>query len=209
MAQQFHKPTLFSNTIFTSFKGGEDPAEISRFAHATAAALLSRVQKNSDPAVIERLISYTDLHGIDAIAQLWAAAAAHSLPGVLWRMYLLRALVSNDPEQSSYIFQRGNESLNTIDPLVTGAVTPTGPTEIAELADQLLRGIFQGDFAIAVERAAAFCRLMASGCASLADDLDESFSERAAEFTTRAARFQTTSTELSSCAFLWRRNSLE
>jgi hypothetical protein len=86
---------------------------------------------------------------------------------------------------------------------------PTGPAEITELADRILRGIFEGDFAIALDRAAAFCRVSAAGCTSVADDLDATEPERASELTRRALRFSTIAQELTTCARLWRQDSLD
>jgi hypothetical protein len=209
MTSEHRKPALFGGTEFDSFKGGEDPAHISRLAHDTASALLGRVREDPDPAVIDRLIEYTDTHGIDAIAELWSRAASHSLPGALWRIYLLRALIRQDPEQSSYLFQRGTDVSVTIDPVVAGATSPTGPAEITTLADQILRGIFEGDFAVALERAAAFCRIMALGCTSVADDSELTAPDRATDLTTRAHRFQATASEFTACARLWRADSLD
>ncbi|GAA0997974.1 DNA-directed RNA polymerase subunit beta [Subtercola frigoramans] len=209
MADDFHKPTLFAGSTFEAFQGGEDPAHISRLAHDTAAALLSRVRADPDAGVIDRLIAYTDVNGIDAIAELWSRSSARSLPGALWRIYLLRALTRQDPEQSSFIYQRGADLSRTIDPVVAGAPNPTGPEEITALADQILRGLFEGDFAVALDRAAAFCRLMSSGCASLADDAETTSEERATALTTRALRFHSIAAELTACARLWRSGSLD
>ncbi len=97
MADDFHKPTQFSGSKFESFQGGDDPASISRVAHETAQALLARVRSDPDPAVVERLVAYTDEHGIDAVAELWASATPRSLPGALWRIYLVRLLIRQDP----------------------------------------------------------------------------------------------------------------
>jgi hypothetical protein len=209
VGDEFHKPTLFAGSTFEAFQGGDDPAQISRLAHDTAAALLSRVRADPDPGVIDRLIAYTDVNGIDAIAELWSRASARSLPGALWRIYLLRALTRQDPAQSSFVFQRGADISSTIDPVVAGAQAPTGPDEITALADQILRGLFEGDFAVALDRAAAFCRLMSTGCASLADDAEQVSPTRASELTTRALRFHSIAAELSACATLWRRDSLD
>jgi hypothetical protein len=209
MSDEFHKPTQFSGSKFESFKGGEDPAQINRVAHETAHALLARVRENPDPLVIDRLITFTDDNGIDAIAELWARSSAKSLPGALWRIYLLRLLIRQDPEGTSYLYQRGTEVATTIDPVVAGASMPTGPAEITELADRILRGLFEGDFAVALDRAAAFCRVSAIGCTSVADDLDVTEPERSTELTTRALRFSQTAAELTSCARLWRHESLE
>ncbi len=93
--------------------------------------------------------------------------------------------------------------------MVAGAPTPTGPDEITTLADQILRGLFAGDFGVAIDRAAAFCRIMSLGCTSVADDADAASPERASELTTRALRFSTTAAEFTSCARLWRSGTLD
>lgn len=209
MAEHIHKPTKFPNRIFEAFQGGEDPAKISRVAHETAQALLSRVRADPDPAVVERLVAYTDENGIDAVAELWSRATPRSLPGALWRIYLLRMLIRQDPTGTSFLFQRGVEVASTIDPVVAGAAQPTGPDEIIVLADAILRGIYTGDFAVALDRAAAFCRVMSAGATSLADDADAAEPDRAAELTRRALRFAEMGGELTACARLWRTHSLD
>ncbi|MCX7523370.1 DNA-directed RNA polymerase subunit beta [Microbacterium sp. STN6] len=209
MPDNFHKPTQFPSGRFEAFHGGDDPAETSRIAHETAQALLARVRADPTEAVVGRLVTFTDEHGIDAIAELWSRSLPRSLPGALWRIYLLRVLIRQDPQATSYLFQRGTEVSTTIDPVVAGAPIPTGPAEITELADRILRGAFEGDFAIALERAAAFCRVVAAGCASIADDHDVTEPARSAELTTRALRFSETANELAGCARLWRSDSLE
>ncbi|WP_348534940.1 DNA-directed RNA polymerase subunit beta [Pseudolysinimonas kribbensis] len=144
MAADFHKPAHFGGGEFEAFAGGEDPAAIMRAAHESARALLARARRSEDPEVVERLVSYTDEHGIDALAELWARSAPTSLPGALWRIYLVRAMIHHDPATAAILFQRGVEVLRTIDPVVAGAPTPAGPSEIDELADRILRGLFEG-----------------------------------------------------------------
>jgi hypothetical protein len=209
MADDFHKPTQYSGDKFDTHEGGEDPAQILRVAHDTAHALVNRARENDDPAVLERLIAYTDEHGIDAIAELWARSSPRSLPGALWRIYLLRLLIRQDPEGTSLLFQRGSEVLETIDTVVAGAPMPTGPDEITVLADEILRGVFTGDFSIALDRAAAFCRVCAAGATSVADDADFTSDERAAELTSRADRFATTAEEFAACSRLQRASQLD
>ncbi|UAJ78611.1 DNA-directed RNA polymerase subunit beta [Leifsonia sp. ZF2019] len=210
MAERHHKPVTFPGGMFEAFLGGEDPAQISRVAHETARALLARVRENPDPEIVDRLVAYTDAHGIDALAELWSRSNAKSLPGALWRIYLLRLLIRQDADGTALLYQRGTEVLTSIDPVVAGAPTPAGPAEITDLADRILRGLFEGDFAGALDRAAAFCRVVAAGAAAVADDRDVVLdTERAAELTTRALRFTTTAEELTACARLWRSDSLD
>lgn len=209
MAADFHKPAHFGGGEFEAFAGGEDPAAVMRVAHESARALLARARHSADPQVLERLVRYTDEHGIDALAELWARSVPQSLPGALWRIYLVQAMIHQDPQTAALLFQRGAEVLRTIDPVVAGAPSPAGPQEVEELADRILRGLFDGDFALALERAAAFCRVAAAGAISLADDRETLDPERAAELTTRAQRLSTTADELGACARLARDDSLD
>ncbi|MBN9606015.1 MAG: hypothetical protein J0G30_05335 [Actinomycetales bacterium] len=204
-----HKPALFGGREFEAFAGSEDPAAVTRMAHESAAALLARARSSADPAVVDRLVRFTDEHGIDAIAELWAQASEHSLPGALWRLYLVRLMIRTDPEGVAQLFQRGTEVLPTIDQVVAGAPTPAGPQEVTELIDRILRGVFDGDLALALDRAASFCRLAAAGAADVAADQEGPAPERAREFTTRALRLTTIGQELAQCARLARDDALD
>ena len=209
MTEEFHKPTQYSGDKFDTYEGGEDPASIHRAAHDTAHALIERARESDDDAIVDRLVSYTDQHGVDALAELWARSGPKTLPGALWRIYLVRVLIRQAPDDTSYLFQRGTEELGTIDAVVAGAEMPTGPEEITELADRILRGLFRGDFATALDRAAAFCRVMSAGATSVADDVDAITPERASELTTRALRLSVTGQELTAAARLYRSGLLE
>jgi hypothetical protein len=204
-----HRPVQFTDAEFAAIQGGEDPAVVNRVAHETANALLHRVRQDPDPAVVERLVTYTDVHGIDAIAELWARVGAHTLPGALWRIYLVRTVIRQDPAEIAYLFERGTHTVGTIDQAVAGAEEPTGPAEILTLSDRILHGLYTGDFAVALERGAAFARLAAAGATSVADDSDATADYRAAALTTRAYRLAELAEDLSAAAALWRRDSLD
>jgi len=209
VTEEFHKPTQYSGDKFDTYEGGEDPAQILRVARDTAAALVTRARDSDDPAVLERLVAYTDEHGIDALAELWARSTPTSLPGALWRIYLIRVMIRQNPDDTAYLFQRGSEILSSIDTVVAGAPMPTGPDEIIELADQILRGLFRGDLAVALDRAAAFCRVTSAGCTDVANDIDAITPERATDLTTRALRLSIMADEFTSCARLYRDGSLD
>lgn len=209
MSGDFHKPTQFPGDAFDYFEGAEDPAQVSRVAHDTAAALMARVHENPAPDVVDRLVAFTDLHGIDTVAELWARSGPHTLPGALWRIYLVRLAIRTNPAEVAVAFQRGVDELSGIDPVIAGAPNPTGPDEVTELADRILRGAFVGDFADALDRAAAFCRISAAGATSVADDYELTEPQRSSELTTRALRYSTIALELAACARLWRDNSLD
>jgi hypothetical protein len=68
--------------------------------------------------------------------------------------------------------------------------------------------VFQGDLAGALDRAAAYCRVSASGWVSIADDRDAADAEHASALTARAARLTSIGDELTACARLERRDAL-
>ncbi|CAH0134861.1 MULTISPECIES: DNA-directed RNA polymerase subunit beta [unclassified Microbacterium] len=206
--REFHKPVRRPAELFDRLFAAEDPAEVSRVAHSTAQALLSRVRADPTVDVVERLVAFTDDHGIDDIAELWSRSPARSLPGALWRLYLLQLMIHDDAPTAALLFERGRAEMATVDPVVVGAPAPAGPEELVQLIDTILRGLFEGDFAVALDRAAAFCRVQASGSTHLADDYENTESERASALTTRALRLSTYADDLSAAAALWRRDAL-
>lgn len=167
-----------------------------------------RVRDEPTDAVLDRLVTFTDDHGIDTLAELWSHSPARSLPGALWRLYLLQLMVRGDASAAALLYERGRTSLQSVDEVVAGAPNPAGPDELTALVDEILRGVFSGDFAVALERAASFCRVQASGAAALADDYDATEPERATAFTKRALRLDSYADDLTACAGLWRRDSL-
>lgn len=207
-SRQFHKPVRRPAEQFDRTFAAEDPAEVSRVAHSTAQTLLSRARTDPDGQVVDRLVAFTAEHGIDDIAELWSRSPARTLPGALWRLYLIQLMIHDDPHTAALLYERGRVQIASADPLVAGAPTPAGPDELVALIDAILRGLFQGDFAVALERAAAFCRVQASGATHLADDYEPTESDRAAALTTRALRLADYATDLAGCAALWRRESL-
>ena len=209
MDREFHKPTRFEGHRFEAYIGAEDPAHRYAVAHETARTLVDRGREAGAEALVERMVAYTDEHGIDALAELWASAAPESLPGALWRLYLLRALVRQDSAAAAYAFQHGVDALATADPVIAGAPNPTGPEEIADLVDLILRGAFSGNLADALLRAAATSRILAAGTLSEAYASDSAAPDRATTFTTRASRLVTIAGELEAAARLSRAGRLD
>ena len=207
-SRDFHKPVRRPAEVFDRLFAAEDPAEVSRVAHSTAHALLARVRQDPTGEVLDRLVSFTDEHGIDDLAELWSRSPARTLPGALWRLYLLQLMIHDDPRTAALLYERGRIALDSVDPVIAGAPVPAGPDELIALVDMILRGLFEGDFAIALERAAAFCRVQASGATHVADDYEATEPERASTLTTRALRLTDYAGDLAACAALWRRDAL-
>lgn len=207
-SREYHKPVRRPAELFDRLYSAEDPAEVSRVAHSTAHALLARARTDPDGGVVDRLVAFTDQHGIDDIAELWSRSPAKTLPGALWRLYLLQLMIHDDPHTAALLYERGRTELPSADEVVAGAPSPAGPDELVALVDTIMRGLFEGDFAVALDRAAAFCRIEASGATHVADDYEATEPERASSFTTRALRLSDYAADLTACAGLWRREAL-
>lgn len=208
MTREHPRPILQPNTAFDWVVGSDDPEASHRIAHETSWALLNRVRQVADPAIVARVIEVASGEGINDIAELWARESTHTLAGVLWRLYLLRRIVDADAEGAADLFRRGSERIGTIDPIVAGASEPVSPTSVAQLCDSILRGAFVGDLGSALDRAAAYSRVMSSGAAELADEREILAPEHSTELTTRALRYATISRELDAGARRWREGTL-
>ena len=208
MPEQFSRPVRRPTTAFDNIVGSHDPAEERRVAHATASALLTRVRADESGVSADRLVAFTDEHGIDEIAELWSTAPSRTLPGALWRLYILQLAIHGDPQTAALLYERGRVELSSVDAVIAGAPVPANPDELVALIDTILRGAFRGDFAVALDRAAAFCRVQASGATHTADDYEPTEPSRASELTTRALRLSSYAQDLSASAALWRTGAL-
>ena len=181
-----------------------DPADVSAIAHATAAALLSRGQSSDHARIREALVRFADEHGLDTLAELWSRAHPLSLPGALWRLYLVRAVVHHNPLDTTQLFQRGVDDLPTIDVVVAGAPDPLSAEDFSGVLDDILMGAFDGDLAHALERASAVATAVSAGAISLAlaDDREASY------LTSRSLTWSVIAQELEGCASRARKGTL-
>lgn len=208
MPEQHHRPVRRPSTAFDNIVGAHDPAEETRIAHATASALLTRVRADESEVSADRLVAFTSEHGIDDIAELWSKAPSRTLPGALWRLYVLQLAIHADARTAALLYERGRIELRSADALIAGAPVPADPEELVVLVDTILRGAFRGDFAVALDRAAAFCRVQASGATHTADDYESSEPSRSSELTARALRLSSFAQDLAAAAALWRTGAL-
>jgi hypothetical protein len=184
------------------------PAEITEVAHQTAAILVGTGRAAHDPEVTSRLVTIVDDLGLSTVADLWSARPARSLPGSLWRLYALREWVRRSPEQASREYAAGIR-FTDVAHAVAGIAEPPRPEELQRVADQILAGVFEGDLAVALERAAAFCSVVAAGRAELAHDTDAVDPGAASDLTRSGAAMLTTGDDLRACARLWRLGELD
>jgi hypothetical protein len=211
-ARRWHRPTYLGPTALDAFTGDTDPALRIEAAHATAAALVEHGRSGSGQSDAEtaRLVALTDDHGLDDVAELWSDRPGDTLPGALWRLYALRAGIRQDSAGMAAAFDEGRRRA-PVHEAVAGVAEPPGPVEVQDLADAILAGAFTGDLAVALERAAAFCHVVATGWAVEADDVIETHPEEdsaGARLTRQAAGLARTGTDLEVAARRWRLGEL-
>lgn len=197
---EYHKPrrpSFRDPAALEALGERSDPIAALHAAHETAAVLLHTGRAAGDPAVTERLIALVDDIGLPTLADLWASRPARSLPGALFRLYVLREWMRTSPVDAAREYAYGVPY--TEPNHVVAGVEPTGPTEVARVADEILRGVFTGDFAVALERAAAFCRVVVAGRA---------FAGEGTRSVMDAARLRDVADDLTASARLWRAGKL-
>jgi len=116
MTRQFHRPARLDPETAESIEGAADTASSSELAHRAAQALIggrpSAGGHSGDPDVSSDAGASDDLgewitrpgvvaavasHGVDTVAELWADSPATTLPGTLWRLFLVREWIRRDP----------------------------------------------------------------------------------------------------------------
>lgn len=192
------RPAFFSEAALESHGLAYDPTEVIHAAHEAASVLVRAGRDATDPDLTARLVALVDDIGLATLAELWSQRPARSLPGALWRLYVLREWVRRSPEEAAREYAAGRR-FTAPNHVVAGVAEPPGPTEMSRVVDEILRGVFDGDLGVALERAAAFCRVISAGRADLGTG------EQTAE---QAANVLTLGDDLAACARLWRVDTL-
>jgi hypothetical protein len=183
-------------------RAGTEPEAFTRLdlAHATAAAVV-RAGREPGGVATDTLLELAETVGLETLAELWREAADDSLPGVLWALYLLHSWCRGQGPALARWYESGR-GLAPVAEVVAGVCDDIGPPAIRKLADDVLTGAYTGDFAVALERAGAFFRVIAIGRREVAGD-----NEVGAE-TERAERNVRTAQALERAAGAWRAGTL-
>jgi hypothetical protein len=205
---RYRRPAMLDMELADQIQGDIDPADRALIAHETASAIVSQARESRRIELVARLIALVDEEGIDTVAMMWSKAEAHTLPGALWRLYMLRESVKVDALGVARSYHFGVAAAH-VRHAIAGVADPPGPDEVRQLADDVLSGVFAGDLAIALERAGAFCRVVATGLAFEAETDDGHAPDRAHQTTLRASQLLHTGEELERCAGLWREGRLD
>jgi len=166
MSGEYKKPSLPGSALFEAQSNGDDPAELAAAGHRIATLLVRGPRSDTDQGLVDRVLHLADEEGLGVIADLWSHAAADSLPGSLWRLYLLRTWVHRQPDQAAREYVAG-KAYAPVHEVLAGVVDPPGPGEVIELVDTVVRGIVGDDFDVTLDRAASFAHICGVGRAQL------------------------------------------
>ena len=168
-APRFRRPASMYPSVAESIPGEPDPSTSTDLAHDSARALLDGVFHSSDPEVVRRVVALAADDGLTELAALWSAAPASTLPGALWRLYVLHTWVQRSGDEVARRYRAGSRTVPGLRYL-TGFAEPPEVTQVQETMDDILRGAFTGDLGLALRRAGAVATLLAHGTAHLADE---------------------------------------
>ena len=168
-APRFRRPASMNPSVAASIPWEPDPATSMDLAHDSARALLDGVFHSSDPEVVRRVVALAADDGLTELAALWSNAPAATLPGALWRLYVLRTWVQRSGDEVARRYRAGSRTVPGLRYL-TGFAEPPEVAQVQETMDDILRGAFTGDLGLALRRAGAVATLLAHGTAHLADE---------------------------------------
>jgi len=205
----FRRPAMLDLEFADQLEGDIDPADRALIAHETAAAIVNEARESRHPELVARLIALVDEEGLETVAMLWSKAEALTLPGALWRLYMLREWVKCEAVGVAKTYHFGVAAAHVRHEVV-GVEDPPTPDEVRALADEVLSGVFSGDLAHALERAGAFCRVVALGTEFEAEGQDPALSQaRTHQAALKASQLTHTGEELERCGEMWRKGRLD
>lgn len=207
------RPGQLGAGILDQLAGGSDPQAVNELAHTSASALLDKVRHSEDAEVVARVVTLVETVGVDEIAELWSASDADTLPGILWRLYMLRTWMRTNRTSIAALWRMG-EPQATAASAIAGVDQLPNADDIARTADSILSGAFTGDFAVALERAGAFVDVVAAGMRVhshrlLEGDASNESRATASRLMHTAGNLAATSHAFTHGATLWRAGKLE
>jgi hypothetical protein len=203
-----HRPARYADlTAIIDASGGAFQTVPGELASSTARTVLDAAR--SGDGDVASLVELADVVGLETLRSLWRGAEPVSLAGSLWSLYLLRQWCRTNARRVSELWIAGLP-IGAADAVVAGVGLHGDAEAILAFGDAVLTGAFRGDFAVALERAAAFFRVVAAGRRRLGSEADPS-ADSVAQLEQQelsAARNDQAAAALTSAAARWRAGTL-
>ena len=132
------RPAMLDAARAETIIGDEDPASLAAVAHTAAWALMGIGDDSFTDEDVARLRDTVRTRGIDTIAHVWSRSPEFTLPGALWRVYLLHEWYHRDPLLVAERYADGSRA-----PIIQGLEAPVELRPLSlimEEIDSLLRG---------------------------------------------------------------------
>lgn len=188
-----HRPSFQEPQALEALGARHDPIAALHAAHETAAALVAAGHQIGDDEITRRLVTVVEDIGLPTLASLWEGRPARTLPGALYRLYVLREWIRTHADEVAREYDAGKDAPHAWE-------STTSPAEVSRVADEILHGVFTGDVADALDRAARCCLQIAAGRSTLASGALQH---------ERADRLRVLGTDLAGAATLARAGRLE
>jgi len=196
------KPGRYADvTGFIDAAGGIPPDSTAEVAAATASVVVRSGRERTSSAEEARFVRLAEHVGLDTLAELWRDADPVSLPGALLCLYLLRQWCHASGDEVSRLWRAG-APYAPADAVVAGVADIADAQALRDVSDAVLRGVYRGDLDVALERAAALFRVLATGREEIADarGVDDAL--------TLASRNRRAAADLTAAARSWRQGTL-
>ena len=156
------RPAMLDAARAETIIGDEDPASLAAVAHTAAWALMGIGDDSFADEDVARLRDTGRTRGIDTIAHVWSRSPEFTLPGALWRVYLLHEWYHRDPLLVAERYADGSRA-----PIIQGLEAPVelrSLSLIMEEVDSLLRGdLTDDDLEYVLGEASRAMRVLAAG----------------------------------------------
>ncbi|MDP9800660.1 hypothetical protein J2S49_000736 [Arcanobacterium wilhelmae] len=140
MSSHPRRPAQLEPEQIERIPGETDTAYNSELAHTTAQAIvpLPGVFREDDPGVDDRILAMVRSEGIDVIAESWVRSPEDSLPGILWRGFLLSEWIRRYPDAVSERLAAAKQ--------VSEREVKASPDQVRQEWANVFEGAYSGDF---------------------------------------------------------------
>lgn len=205
-ARMPRRPAMLEPAQAEQIIGDTDPAAASELAHASAWVVMGLTDDTYPTDAPTRVRDLIAREGVDAVADLWSRSPEFTLPGALWRIFLLHEWLIREGDVVETRYRQGLAVASHSDPQVAGnevrfSAAELTPTAVGHSIAHLFAGEHSEDTMDEVFRGAAtLMRILAVGDAASDTWIDDPSDPLAYPVTTRAHALVRTAAELERAA---------
>ncbi|XCB29378.1 hypothetical protein RQN30_09110 [Arcanobacterium hippocoleae] len=158
---QPRRPAQLKPEQMELIQGEADTAFSSELAHTCAQVIIPLPTAHAlDTETIARVKALIQTEGVDLLAEAWVTSPEDSLPGILWRGYLLREWIRRFPDEAIGRYTASRKYFAVQEPEKLDLVRE--PQDLQAVWDEVFAGDYRGDFAQVLRDSARFCDFLGS-----------------------------------------------